>query len=292
MVQRSLGARLVREPLLQFLVIGAALFALQASVGAGDAREGDAGDAQRIVMSAATLEGLAQEQLVRTGRRPSDTELRGLAERYVDEEVLYREALRLSLDKGDPIVRRRLVQKMQFISQDLAHIAEPSDAELEAWIGAHQGKFTTPGRVTIEHLFFSRDRRGEAAKDEAAVLLLALQDGTARVEGQGDPFVHGKRMAARSEVDLTGQFGAGFARAAMEAPVDRWAGPVESSYGWHLVRVTERFDERPASLDEVRGRVRREIVEERRAAANRDTIEKLRGQWDVAIDPLPKGGTP
>lgn len=286
---QSLGGRLVREPLVQFLAVGAALFAIQSSAGAGSEDRPAAPDT-RLIVAASTVEGIARDQAARTGRAPGDAELRDLTDRWVDDEVLYREALRLGLDKGDPIVRRRLVQKMQFLSQDLAQVAEPTDAELEAWLAARP-EVRTPGRVTFEHLFFSRDRRGEVAREDAAVVLLALQDGT-RVEGKGDPFVHGKRAVARSEADLAAQYGASFARAALEAPEGAWSGPLESSFGWHVVRVTERSDERAATLEEVRGRVRRELVEERRAKANRQTVEKLRGQWEVVVEAPASGAKP
>ena len=282
--------RLLHEPLVQFLAIGGALFGIQTLAGATADVAPDGSAQERVIVSTGTLDGLAQEQLARTGRRPTDDELRSLAERFVDEEVLYREALRLGLDKGDPIVRRRLVQKMEFLSQDLAKIPEPDDAAIAAWLAAHPDRFTTPGRLTLEHVFFARDKRGGRGEEDARVLVLGLGEGSAGTEGQGDPFVHGSRLAGRTAQDLAGLFGDPFAKAVVDGPAGTWFGPVESSFGWHVVRVSERQAERPATLDEARGRVRRLLVEEARDAANREMIAKLRERFDVEVAPLPASG--
>lgn len=281
--------RLVREPLVQFLVIGGALFAIQTATGASAPAEAPPAE-DRVVVSTGTLEALVQEEVARTGRRPSGEELRGLAEAWADDEVLYREAVRLGLDRGDPIVRRRLVQKMEFLSQDLAHVPEPDDAAIADWLAAHPDRFTTPGRLTVEHVFFARDRRGADAEADARVLALALAEGSAGAQGQGDPFIHGSRLASRTQAELAGLFGAAFAKEVTDGPAGAWFGPVASSYGWHVVRVTERRQERPATLEEARGRVRRLLVEQARDAANRETLARLRARYEVVVEALPEAG--
>jgi peptidyl-prolyl cis-trans isomerase C len=273
-ITAALG-RLLREPLVHFAALGAGIFGIFAWVA-------PAGGEDRIIVDAACVEGLRREHEQRTGRPPTADEERGLVERFVEEEMLYREAVAMGLDRGDPIVRRRLIQKMGFLAEDLAAIDEPTDAELEAYRSAHAARYREPLRTSFRHVFVSRDRRGDGAPEETKRLLDELRRG-ADPGAIGDPFVRGASFTRRSAAEIEAVFGRAFADAVSAAPIEAWSGPVLSSYGAHLVHVSERAPAAAPPLASVRARVRQDLLDERRANANRAAIERLRRRYRVEI---------
>lgn len=244
----------LREPLLHFLVLGAGLFLLSGVVG-DKAEEGPS----EIVVSAAKIEHLAQ-LFQRTWRRPpTKAELDGLIEDHIQEEILYREALALGLDQDDTVIRRRLRQKMEFVAQDLARPGPAGDAELQVYLEAHPERFTLPGRLTFVQLFLDRERRGADLEADAARLLERLNARTPPVEAAalGDPSLLEPAYDDVSSTDVARLLGPDFAGRLDELPVGRWAGPVPSPYGWHLVRIDDRTPPRLPPLERVRAEVAR-----------------------------------
>ena len=204
-----------------------------------------------------TLDDLRQLQMgfaAQWERQPTPEELSGLVENRVREEILYREALAMGLDKDDDIVKRRMAQKMQFLAEDVANAHEPTTAELQAWFEKNGDKFALPGRITFRHLYFSPDRRGRQAHDDAVKVL-------AKVAGQpedsksaaalADPFMFQDYYADRSPELLAKDFGSQFAQAVFKLKPGSWQGPVESGYGWHLVFVDSFTSGRLPAFEEV-----------------------------------------
>jgi hypothetical protein len=265
----------LREPLLHFVVIGAGIFAAHALLrGPPDSQ---------IIVSAEFVEGLREEHQTRAGRPPTSEETRGLIARYVEEEVLHREALALGLDTGDVIVRRRLVQKMQFLLEDEAAGVEPSEEELRAHLDAAADRYRSPPVISFRHVFVSRDRRGEGTKAEAARLLDALRGG-ADPGSLGDPFLQGSAWSKRTAKEIDAVFGAAFAEGAFAVKEGLWAGPIESSYGAHLIFVSERAEGRAPALSEVRAKVREDWRAARREEARRAAMERLRARYRVIVN--------
>ncbi|MFT3774789.1 MAG: peptidylprolyl isomerase [Minicystis sp.] len=272
----ALLRRCLREPLVHFAVLGAALFAIHART-AAPPRDG------RIVVSADFVAGLSQEHRARTGRAPTPEEERALVDRFVEEEVLYREAVALGLDRGDPIVRRRLAQKMIFVAEDGAAAREPTDADLEAYRSSHADRYREAPRTSFRHVFVSRDRRGDSTDNNALRLLADLKAG-AVTESAGDPFLQGAVFTQRTQVEVEAVFGRAFAEALVTAPVGAWAGPMASSYGVHLVKVTDRMAGAVPPLPSIRSRVRADLLDERKQAAVRALRERLRARYQVEIE--------
>jgi hypothetical protein len=263
---------LLRKPWVRFLLLGAALLALHRLVAPRP-------PGRRIDVDSALVDGLRQEQRRRTGALPTADEERALVQRYVDSEVLYREALAQGLDRGDLIVRRRLVQKMEFLLEADADGREPSDEALRALLGDEAARFSRPARLTLEHVFVARDRHADArAEAEELRTRLVAGDEAGRL---GDPFLRGRRFAQVSARELAGVFGEPFADAVAALPDDRWSSPIESSFGLHLVRVSARTAARPATLDEVRVPLRQLWRERQRAALRRAGLERLRRRYEV-----------
>lgn len=244
--------RWMREPALHFALLGAALFAAHAAL---VAPEEDADATTPIVISDAFLEGLRERHRRRAG---SDAEDEALIAEYARDEALHREALRLGLDRGDAIVRRRLIQKMELLLRAMAEPEALGDDALAAHLEANQAAYRAPDRASFTLAWFSRDQRDDAESDARAAL--------AAEAPEGDPFLLGSRFEGRTRRDVRGRLGPELAGAAFSAPIGRWSGPVLTSRGVFLIRVDAREEGRPATLDEAREAVARDA---RREAADR-----------------------
>lgn len=266
----------MREPALHFVLLGLGLFGLHAVVGRRAA-------ADHLVVSAGFIEGLRREQAQRTGRPPTPDEERGLIDRFVDDEVLYRQAIALGLDRGDLIVRRRLVQKMEFVLRGAAGPSEPSTAELQAFLDAHAARYGARQAVSFRHVFLSRDRRGEAARDDAARALVALRGG-ADPAAAGDPFLQGVAFKGRTEPEVAAIFGDAFAKAVVGLTPGAWSEPIRSSYGEHLVRVDDRVEASAPALSAVLARVREDWLAARRDEDDRAALRRLRERYVIDVE--------
>src|SRR4030095_16692680 len=156
-VMRKLGGAWLREPLLHFIVLGLLLFVFDRALGS---RSDAASSLARIALTEGDLRQLHVAWMAQWQRAPTPEEMRNLVASRVREEILYREALGLGLDKDDTIIRRRLAQKMEFLADDASSLREPSRAELQAWYGKNGERFVLPARISFHHLYFSVDRRG------------------------------------------------------------------------------------------------------------------------------------
>jgi len=264
----------LREPLLHFVVLGAALCAVY--------RWAAPAPTAQIVLSPSVIQGLRQDHLRRTGSVPTREEEDGLIQRFVDDEVLYREAVAQGLDRGDVIVRRRLVQKMEFVLENLQPPVAPTDAELRTYAAAHSERYSVPARVALSHVFLSSDRHPADAELLAEQLRQAVLRG-ADPSTLGDPFLRGREFSLHSEQEIATIFGASFAAQIMQLPADQWSAPIRSSYGVHLVRVTQRQAATPPDDTTLRTTALRDWQEEQRAAASRAALARLRQRYDVQI---------
>ncbi|WP_374572429.1 peptidyl-prolyl cis-trans isomerase [Phenylobacterium sp.] len=269
---RSILARVAREPLTHFLLVGAILF-LGATVGKAAHRPVIRVDTQE-------LNQLADYWQLQMQRPPTKAELDGLIRERVDEEILAREARRLGLDQDDIIIRRRLAQKMAFAGEDAEPIAEPSEAALRAFYEQTKADYRAPATVALRHVYFSADRPGRDAEAAARRALDAAKTGAAPT---GDPFVLPLSYADARIADLARDYGPDFAKAVAAAPVGVWSGPVKSAYGWHLVRVDQRTEAAVESFEQARGEVRDAWLAKARQAANAAFLGRLRARYRVVV---------
>jgi hypothetical protein len=186
-----------------------------------------------------------------------------------DAAALQREARRLGLEQHDVVVRRHLVQMMELALAHAGPDHQPSAAELAAYLERHRERFLQPPRLRLSHVFFARDRAGTAALPAAQAALARLTAHPSAPPPVGDAFLSGG-VASGSEPELVGAFGPAFVRRLGDLPVGRWAGPIESAYGWHVVRVDERS---PATLPSVAA-VRRQLLQAMRAEENAARLER------------------
>jgi len=239
--------------------------------------------AERIVVGAALVQSLREEHLRRAGRPPTPAEEAALVAHWVDGEVLYREALALGLDRNDLIVRRRMIQKMTFLTEDVEPVPEPTDADLTVFLATHAERYAAPLRVTLTHIFVSTDRHPTDAEAIATSLRERLAAGL-EPGGMGDPFLRGRDFQQKTERELSAVFGAPFAAAVVALPAGSWSSPVRSSYGLHLVQVSEHRPGRVPALGEVRDAVARDWCDARREAANRAALERLKARYEVRVE--------
>lgn len=236
---------------------------------------------REILVTEAHLEALRQDHSRRTGSLPTEEEEKRLIARYIDEEVLVREAMRMGMDQGDPIVRRRLVQKMESLMEEFYGKAEPGEAEVREYFEAHKERFLEQPRVSLTHVFLGRGADTETAEGSSVKAVLEKLRAGADPRTVGMPFPLGNSLEQRTHRELEGMFGDSFAKSVAGLPQGVWHGPVESSYGVHIVRVDSRSPARQKGLEEVRERVVKELTTQRLEAGKRSELSRLRKQYRI-----------
>ena len=287
---RSAVRRVVREPLVHFLVIGLILF------GAYRAMTPETGQAQASHQIALTLDDLRQLDVYfesQWKRQPTPEEFTRLIESKVQEEILYREALAMGLDKDDTIVKRRMAQKMQFLAEDVAAAHEPSTAELRAWFEKNAEKFALQGRITFKHLYFSPDRRGSRAREDALEALGEIgrePRDSKRAAALADPFMYQDYYADRTSEQLGKEFGPPFAQALFGLAPGGWRGPVESGYGWHLIWVDSIIPGRVPAFEEVEPDVKTAWLADQKQLAWSKAYATMRAKYTLLLPAPPADG--
>jgi peptidyl-prolyl cis-trans isomerase C len=280
--------RLLREPLIQFLLLGGALFGVYAL--APDARTGPAAS-KEIRLSLDEISQLTLLHQSQWRRLPTPQELQRLIENKVQQEILYREALAMGLDKDDEIVKRRMAQKMQFLAEDVAAAREPTTAELRNWFEKNSGKFAQPPRLSFRHLYFSPDRRGARARDDAQQALAKLAGQPVDAKGANalaDPFMFQEYYRDRAPEFLGKEMGPQFALAVAKLTPGSWQGPIESGFGWHLVFVDTVISGRVPAFEEVEADVRTARLGEQKAQAWEKAYKELRAKYTVLLPAPPE----
>lgn len=271
----------LREPLLHFLLIGALLFVIF-----GLKNDGISDQSKRIVFSQDDIHRLSLLWEKQRQRPPSQTELRGLIEQQIREQVMYREALAMGLDKNDSIVRRRLAQKVEFISSDLAAQIEPGEADLADYLASHAGQFEIPGHISFVQIYLNTDKRGDNIEKDAKRLLLDLENAAhdADISRFGDSFMFGQQHEQLSTHEVSRLFGKDFTDRIFSLPVGVWQGPVRSAYGLHLLQIKSKTASRPAELAAVRDKVRKAWINQQRKIIDQAFYNSLRQRYEIIID--------
>jgi peptidyl-prolyl cis-trans isomerase C len=275
--------RWMREPLVHFLAIGGLLFAVYGVLYPSSAPRADP---KRIELTVDDLRQLEIAFAAQWERAPNTEELAGLVEEHVREEVLYREALALGLDKDDTIVKRRMAQKMGFLAEDLAATRQPTTAELQAWFEKHSERFALPARATFRLLYFSPDKRGPHASDDALKALETLRgqpESSPTTAALADRFMFQDYYPDRTPDQLAKDFGPKFAQALFKLKPGSWQGPIESGLGWHLVWIESITPEHVPSFDDVKSDVRDAWAADWAAQAQQKAYETMRAQYVVVL---------
>lgn len=273
---RALG--ILRDPLAHFVILGVVLFTAALISEPGPRREAG----QAIVhVTESQAEAIRSAWTIQHGSPPSPDQLAGLIEKAVEDEILYREALRLGLDRDDQIVRRRLAQKLRFLIEGTVSPDEPDAATLQAYFEAHRDRYIQPATISFEHVYLSPDGRPDIRQD-AQGLLARLKAGET---GLGDPSMVQRRFRGAEARIVDGVMGDGFTGRLADLPTGAWSGPVASAFGLHLVRITDRTPQRAADLAAVEDRVRDDLMADRRVTAEAQMLADIKARYRVTYDP-------
>ena len=272
---------LLREPLLHFLVIGAALFFIFDQVNIPEVKTSN-----RIIITQADLDLLTTTWLKSMGRPPSAREREQQLEQYIREQVLSREAMTMGLDKDDAIVRRRLAKKMEYLFNDLSFIPEPTDTELNAYLSEQASIFTRPAEITFSQIFFDPALREQNINKDAEQILKQLQKTKTAVDttNLGDRSLLPYEFSEERKSQIAGIFGEAFASEAFALPVNSWQGPIESEYGVHLIHINSRTEAELPPLDEIRERVASEWRSAKQKKTNEVFYQSLHQRYEIVLD--------
>jgi parvulin-like peptidyl-prolyl isomerase len=261
------------------MVLGVLVFVVEREL------DGDAGR-YRIDAGPEQRARIATTYLQQYGVKPTESQLRYLLDQYVRSEILFREGLALGLDRDDEIVRRRVVQKIEFLNEDTDAI-DASDGELERFFASHQSRYVTPAAVSFTQVYFSADPRGEAeAHRRADAALATLRKGASIAAG--DVFEGGNDLAALNNTDAQRLFGDSQLTAALSsAPTGEWTGPYRSAFGWHLVKVNRRDLPQVPALASVKDRVRADYLTAERDRRNEEEFKRLAAKYHIVTEGSP-----
>lgn len=276
--------KFLKDPLLHFMLIGAALFFVFGLI------KGPAGNEEyKVVITSGDIEAL-QANFTRTWQRPpTKNELSGLIEDKVRGEIAYREAIAMGLDQDDSVIRRRLRMKVELLIEDVAGLSPPTDEDLEAYLEENRDSFRQQPQMSFMQVYLNADKRGKKVDADARAILATLSAAgiNADPESYSDPNMLPKELPLYYINDIGRLFGVDFSRQILEVAPRQWAGPIWSSYGLHLVYVRERIEGRDPGLDEVRQEVEREWSAQRRRDFKEETYKKLRERYTVTIEDTP-----
>lgn len=276
---------MLKEPLLHFLMIGAALFLIYAwrdshvPVPMGQVGE-------RTTQVNVTQQNIDQMNslFVKTYQRlPTEKEQKGLVEDFIRSEIYYREALAIGLDRDDEVLKRRLRQKMEFIYEDISSWAEPTNEDLQAFMEKHREKYLTDPRLAFHQVYISPIQRRLRAESDARQILAQLIAG-GNPNSFGDPTLLETEIPLTSLYDIKKQFGEEFGEKLLELKPGGWAGPIPSAFGLHLVLVREAFGSRLPGLSEVRETVHREWTAKKQKELKDASYAKIRERYSVIVE--------
>lgn len=273
--------------MLHFLLLALVIFAAHGVLGPRGA-----GKSESIIVTSARIEQIAAIFAKTWQRPPTPDELKSLIDDYVKEEIYYREAKLLGLDTDDTIIRRRLRQKMEFLSDAAAELLRPTDVELDAYLKAHPAQFEIEPMLAFQQVFLNPERHGgKIDQDAAAILEVLLTNVVADAATLGDPTLLPFALPLTSNSSIAQTFGPEFVEALDDVAPGRWAGPITSGFGRHIVRVSERKAGRVPALDEVRDAVAREWNNAKRRELEDRRFDELLMRYEVTIE-SPSGVTP
>lgn len=277
--------KILKEPLLHFIAAGVLLFLVFGFFG----NSSDGTDKKTIEISKGQIDLMHTHWTRQLGRPPTESELQGLIDDHIREEILMQEALKMRLDKDDIIIRRRLAQKMEFVSGDMLTVEEPTEAEIQDYYSRHKEEFLVPGKVSFLQVFFSMDSRSKneafklAEKTKVELNQLAIED--MDFSKVGDRTMIPTEYLNRSQVQLKTDFGnTEIVEKLTEAQITKWSGPFISNYGMHLIYVLECETEYTPDLEKVSSNIKNHLIEERQEALDRQFMAELRSRYTIKIN--------
>ena len=271
---------LLREPLFHFLLIGAVFFFVFSQMNTGEDE-----NSPQIIITKAKIETLANAFAKAKGRLPTPQEMKKQLEYDIREQVLYREAMAMGLDKDDIIIRRRLTQKMKYLFNDLSIVSKASEEELKKFVGEHPSKFMIPATISFAQVYFEPSEHETTLLEDANVLLEKLRISTIQESiGLGDRSLLPYDFKNERKSDIRSMFGDTFMDQAFRASTNTWEGPFNSAYGLHLIYIHKRTEDHLPPLADIRERAQREWMSLKQHEANEIFYQSLYQRYEIIVD--------
>jgi parvulin-like peptidyl-prolyl isomerase len=275
--------KLLREPLVHFMLIGAVIYSLYGLFAEPMVEEND----KTIVVTAGEVEWMQTTWQQRWNRPPTAREFDSLIQQYIKENVLYREAVTMGLNKHDTVIRRRLAQKLEFLAKDLVALTPPTEEELQAYFDEHQDSYQAPTLYTFTQVFFDPDKRGDATLDDAEKVkatLIAQGDAIDDAGALGDGLMLQNYYPQKDRAEIQRQLGSGFTDTLVTLAPGQWHGPVLSGFGVHLVYISNVSEPPSPVFAELRERVIADWSIQRGEEINDKFYASLREQYTIVIE--------
>ena len=281
-------SRWLKEPLIHFLLLGGLIFVVYNAVVDTGTADGE------IFISRGQQENLLNTFSRTWQRPPTPAEFQGLLKDYIRQEIAYREGQSMGLDQDDIVIRRRLRQKLELLAEDVASLVPPSESDLQRYLDENSQDVMREPRLSLRQVYFSTDRRGAAAEQDAMQLLQRITtDGPeGEFETFGDPLPLPPEIRDLRESEIARLFGTVFTDALQGLETGRWQGPVPSGFGVHLVFIEQRTAGRMPELNEVRDAVQREWLSQRRQQSVDSLYERLAENYTFEIESLVETSEP
>jgi len=278
-------SKLLKEPLLHFLLIGAGLFLLFGwKGGTAPLAGGQSGPlSAKIVVAQEHIDQMVGTFTRTWQRPPTEEEVKSLVESFVRDEIYYREAVAAGLDRDDNVIRQRMRLKMEYILEDIAAQREPTDADLQAFLDKYPERYLADPQIAFRHVYINVEKRGKDAETYARHTLEQFREGMAP-NTAGDPFLLDSEIQLSPLRDIKSQLGEEFGQSLLEQTPGRWEGPVRSAFGLHLVFVIKRVEGRLPELKEVRDIVKWDWAAEQQKALKDAAYARLRERYTVEIE--------
>ena len=270
--------KLLKEPFFHFIIIGIALFILYGLVNEKTESK------NTIIIDDFDVSSIISKWKMQWKRPPTEKELQNLINLNIKQEIFYQEALKMNLDHNDEIIKRRLSQKMQFLSNDIAAMIEPSDEDLKAYYKEHSNKYLTPPSYSLYQITFSPDKRKDNYKD-ALETLEQFPDATFdEMKNWGDtlPFSYYFEDVNANKLGL--QLGSKFSEGIKDQEINKWIGPIPSGFGYHLVYITNKKEPQTPAFEKVKKNILRDYEYDKQEEIDELMYKELKKKYNIEID--------
>ena len=267
-----------KEPFFHFIIIGITLFFLYGLVNK------DTDTKNKIILTDFDLENIISSFEMQWKRVPTEQELENIIIQNIKQEIFYQEALNMNLDHNDEIIKRRLSQKMQFLSNDIAALTEPTDAVLKTYYKENADKYLTPSTFSLYQITFSPDHRRDNYKDATETLNQFPNASFEEMKQWGDklPFSYYYENVSGNELGLL--LGSKFSEAIENQESNKWIGPIPSGFGHHLVFITNKVEPQQPKYEIVKEELIRNYEYDNQIETNELIYQELKKKYDIQFD--------
>ncbi|MHC4439629.1 MAG: peptidyl-prolyl cis-trans isomerase [Planctomycetota bacterium] len=279
--------KIFKEPIVYFFVLGFVVFGLHSFL--NRAKQQEDKDPFIVEVTSADIEWIRSSWEARMKRPPTQSELQGLINSFIREEILSREAYSMDLDERDLVIQRRLVQKLIFVLEDLAESADPTDEELKDYMQKKQEKYRIPETISFTHIYFSLEKRKDVLKEAETILAGLKSKNTSPEEAVslGDAIMIDSTFRSKYPDEVARVLGRAFADELFSMDEKGWQGPVVSTFGLHLVYISDRTASRMPEFENIREDVKNDFMYERKKDVVDSAYNAVKSRYTIIVEGLP-----